>query len=306
VVNYIYGKGAEVIEPMMNTGKINVLTLIASSRVADQLKKAHPKVNRLRSILGLDAKNPGIILKDADLDLTVDECVAGSLSFNGQRCTALKILFVHEDIADEFIKKFSAKVDALKVGMPWNNPTITPLPEEGKVEFLNGLIKDAEDFGAKIVNETGGKSVGNLFAPTVLYPVNEKMKVYHIEQFGPIVPIVPFKNLQEPIDYMIESDFGQQVSIFSKNHLEIAKMVDGFVNLVSRVNVNTQSQRGPDVFPFTGRKDSAEGTLSVPDALRSFSIRTMVATKDSELNKDIFNNIVSEQESSFLSTKFLF
>mgnify|MGYP003502517328 FL=1 len=105
---------------------------------------------------------------------------------------------------------------------------------------------------------------------------------------------------------MIESDFGQQVSIFSKNHLEIAKMVDGFVNLVSRVNVNTQSQRGPDVFPFTGRKDSAEGTLSVPDALRSFSIRTMVATKDSELNKDIFNNIVSEQESSFLSTKFLF
>lgn len=306
VVNYIYGKGAEVIEPMMNTGKINVLTLIASSRVADQLKKAHPKVNRLRSILGLDAKNPGIILKDADLDLTVDECVAGSLSFNGQRCTALKILFVHEDIADEFIKKFSAKVDGLKVGMPWNNPTITPLPEEGKVEFLNGLIKDAEDFGAKIVNETGGQSVGNLFAPTVLYPVNEKMKVYHIEQFGPIVPIVPFKNLQEPIDYMIESDFGQQVSIFSKNHLEIAKMVDGFVNLVSRVNVNTQSQRGPDVFPFTGRKDSAEGTLSVPDALRSFSIRTMVATKDSELNKDIFNNIVSEQESSFLSTKFLF
>jgi acyl-CoA reductase-like NAD-dependent aldehyde dehydrogenase len=105
---------------------------------------------------------------------------------------------------------------------------------------------------------------------------------------------------------MIQSDFGQQVSIFSKNHEEIAKMIDGFVNLVSRVNVNTQSQRGPDVFPFTGRKDSAEGTLSVPDALRSFSIRTMVATKESELNKDIFNNIVSEQESSFLSTKFLF
>ena len=61
---------------------------------------------------------------------------------------------------------------------------------------------------------------------------------------------------------MIESDFGQQVSIFSKNHLEIAKMVDGFVNLLSRVNVNTQSQREiPDVFPFTGRKDSAEGTF---------------------------------------------
>ena len=78
MVNYIYGKGAEVIEPMMNTGKINVLTLIASSRVADQLKST-PKVNRLRSILGLDAKTQELFLKDADLDLTVDECVAGSL-----------------------------------------------------------------------------------------------------------------------------------------------------------------------------------------------------------------------------------
>ena len=306
VINYIYGKGSDVIEPMMNTGKINVLTLIASSKVADQLKKAHPKVNRLRSILGLDAKNPGIILKDADIDLTVNECIAGSLSFNGQRCTALKILFVHEDIADEFLEKFSKKVDQLKKGMPWENTLITPLPEDGKIEYLDNLIKDAESYGAKVINPEGGKSIGSIYSPAVLYPVNEKMKVYNVEQFGPVVPIVPFKDLQEPIDYMIQSDFGQQVSIFSTNHMEIAKMIDGFVNLVSRVNINTQSQRGPDVFPFTGRKDSAEGTLSVYDALRSFSIRTMVATKSNEQNKEIFNIIVSEQESSFLSTKFLF
>ena len=59
------------------------------------------------------------------------------------------------------------------------------------------------------------------------------MKIYHIEQFGPVVPIVPFKDLHEPVDYMIQSDFGQQVSIFSKNHEEIAKMIDGFVKMVS-------------------------------------------------------------------------
>jgi hypothetical protein len=56
--------------------------------------------------------------------------------------------------------------------------------EDGKVEFLNGLIKDAENYGAKIVNKSGGNAVGNLFAPTVLYPVNENMKIYHIEQFA--------------------------------------------------------------------------------------------------------------------------
>lgn len=305
VVNYVYGKGAEVIEPMMNTGKINVLTLIASSRVADQLKKSHPKVNRLRSILGLDAKNPGIILKDADLDLTVEECVAGSLSFNGQRCTALKILFVHEDIAKEFIRKFTEKVDALKKGLPWENAFITPLPDFEKINYMNELVQDAQNNGADVVN-SGGNSIGTLYEPAVLFPVNDKMKIYNEEQFGPVVPIVPFKDLQEPVDYMIQSNFGQQVSIFSKNPKEIAKLIDGFVNLVSRVNINAQCQRGPDVFPFTGRKDSAEGTLSVPDALRSFSIRTMVATKENEMNKAIFNEIVGEQESKFLSTKFLF
>ena len=306
VINYIYGKGAEVIEPMMNTGKINVLTLIASSKVADQLKKAHPKVNRLRSILGLDAKNPGIILKDANIDLAVSECVAGSLSFNGQRCTALKILFVHQDIAEEFLQKFSKKVSELKTGMPWENAFITPLPEEGKIDYLNNLVQDAQDFGAKIYNENGGKSIGTFYYPAVLYPVSSQSKIYNEEQFGPLVPVVPFRELREPIDYMIQSNFGQQVSIFGIDSQEIAKMIDGFVNLVSRVNINTQSQRGPDVFPFTGRKDSAEGTLSVYDALRSFSIRTMVATKNTVENKQIFNSIVSEQESTFLSTKFLF
>jgi glyceraldehyde-3-phosphate dehydrogenase (NADP+) len=72
-----------------------------------------PQQNRLRLILGLEAKNPAIILPDADLDLAIQECIAGSLSFNGQRCTALKIVYVHERIAEEFNKRFAAKVDAL-------------------------------------------------------------------------------------------------------------------------------------------------------------------------------------------------
>ncbi|MEN6328042.1 MAG: NADP-dependent glyceraldehyde-3-phosphate dehydrogenase, partial [Syntrophomonas sp.] len=66
-------------------------------------------------------------------------------------------------------------------------------------------------------------------------------------------------------------------------------------------NMNSQCQRGPDVFPFTGRKDSAEGTLSVLDALRAFSIRTLVATKESELNQAIIADIVDGKKSSFLS-----
>ena len=307
VVNYVYGKGNEVIEPLMNTGKIDVLTLIASSKIASNIKKAHPKVNRLRAILGLDAKNPAIVLETANLDNAVEECVLGSLSFNGQRCTALKILFVHENIREAFMEKFCAKVDALKFGMPWDDKVqITPLPEEDRFQYLNDCIADAAAKGGQIMNKNGAVQNGTLFFPAVVYPVAEGMKLYREEQFGPIVPIVSFTDLQEPLDYMVASNHGQQVSIFGTDTKQISHLIDGLVNQVSRVNLNVQCQRGPDTFPFTGRKDSAEGTLSVYDALLSFSIRTVVATKETPENKAIVNKIVADDASSFLSTKFIF
>ena len=144
------------------------------------------------------------------------------------------------------------------------------------------------------------------FTPAVVYPVNDKMKLYFEEQFGPIVPVVPFDDIEEPISFLIESAHGQQVSIFSEDAEEVSSLIDPLVNQVSRVNINCQCQRGPDVFPFTGRKDSAEGTLSVPDALRSFSIRSLVAFKMTDSNKELINDIVKEDESNFLSTKFIF
>src|SRR3712207_9527829 len=100
----------------------------------------HPKVNRLRAILGLDAKNAAIVLPDADIDLAVKECLLGSLSFNGQRCTALKMLIVHQSIVDRFLQRFTEELAKLKVGMPWDKGvSITPLPELGKVEYMTRL-----------------------------------------------------------------------------------------------------------------------------------------------------------------------
>jgi glyceraldehyde-3-phosphate dehydrogenase (NADP+) len=95
------------------------------------------------------------------------------------------------------------------------------------------------------------------------------------------------------------------VSIFGTDADQIAQLIDPLVNQVCRVNINSQCQRGPDTFPFTGRKDSAEGTLSVSDALRSFSIRSLVATKLTEENKHIINAIVNEHKSKFLATRFI-
>jgi acyl-CoA reductase-like NAD-dependent aldehyde dehydrogenase len=307
VVNTIYGRGNSIIPGLMASGKINVLTLIGSSKVANELKKLHPKVNRLRAILGLDAKNAAIITANADIDLAVQETLLGSLSFNGQRCTALKIVYVHESIAAVFIEKLAQAVNGLKFGMPWEaGVSLTPLPEPGKPQYLKDCIDDAIAKGAKVMNEHGGETNETFVYPAILYPVNSQMKLYREEQFGPLIPVVPFVDLEEPIQYLIDSPHGQQVSIFSKDAAELSDLIDPLVNQVSRVNVNCQCQRGPDTFPFTGRKDSAEGTLSVVDALRSFSIRSLVATKMNNSNKELINEIIGNQQSNFLSTKYIF
>lgn len=87
----------------------------------------------------------------------------------------------------------------------------------------------------------------------------------------------------------------------------VSALMDDLVHQVARVNLNAQCQRGPDTMPFTGRKDSAIGTLSVSDALRSFSIRAMVATKtDKEVNRVMFEDIVKTSKSKFLKMEHLF
>jgi glyceraldehyde-3-phosphate dehydrogenase (NADP+) len=307
VINVIYGQGRVVIPPIMSSGKIDVLTLIGSSKMADSLRKMHPKTNRLRAVFGLDAKNAGIILENADLDLAAKECVLGALSYNGQRCTALKILFVHENVQTIFIEKLNAEIAKLKIGMPWDDGVnITPVAEPEKPAYHRQCIDEALANGASIMNEGGGQIEHSFVTPTVLFPVNDKMKNYHEEQFGPIVPIASFAHIDEPIEYIIQSEYGQQVSIFGSDPHQIAKLVDPLTNQVCRVNINSQCQRGPDVFPFTGRKDSAERTLSVHHALIAFSINTMVAAKATPTNKAILNEIIRTNESNFISTRFIF
>lgn len=306
VVNIIYGRGRTVAAPIMQTGKVDVLALIGNSKSANALQNQHPKSNRLRLVLGLEAKNPAIVLKDADLDLAIAECIAGTTSFNGQRCTALKILYVHEAIIEEFNKRFSAKVDALKFGNPWDDGAkLTPLPEPDKPAYIQELIDDALAKGAKIMNKKGGETTENYIFPAVLYPATKDMRVFQEEQFGPVIPIVPFSDIEEPLDDMAASNYGQQVSLFGKDVKTLAPLIDTLVNLVCRVNLNSSCQRGPDVYPFTGRKDSAVATLSVHDALRSFSIRTFVASKDNDYNNAILKDLLDSKASNFVNTDYI-
>lgn len=307
VINIIYGRGRETVSALMESGKVDVFAFIGTHKGASDLKKLHPKPHRLRAALGLDAKNPGIVLPDVDLDNAVSEALTGTLSFNGQRCTALKILFVHEDVLQPFLDKFSAGLGTLKPGMPWEpGVALTPLPEPGKVDYLKTVMADAIDKGAKIINPGGGEYRESFFYPALLCPVNPQMRLYAEEQFGPLVPVVPYRDVEKVIDYVLQSDFGQQLSLFGNDPQQIGRLVDAFANQVGRININVQCQRGPDTFPFNGRKDSAEGTLSVHDALRTFSIRTLVATRFTDDNKALVSEVIRQRSSNFLTTDYIF
>lgn len=190
---------------------------------------------------------------------------------------------MHSSLRSEFLDKFCAAVDAIPLGLPWvPGVGITPLPEEDKPKFLQVLVDDAVSKGARIVNARGGQSDRTLVAPTVLFPVFPGMRVYSEEQFGPLIPVVEWSHERELEEYLLGTTFGQQASIFTQNSdtAAIGHFIDVLSNQVSRININCQCQRGPDSFPFTGRKDSAYGTLSVFDALRVFSLRSLVAAKD--------------------------
>ena len=97
----------------------------------------------------------------------------------------------------------------------------------------------------------------------------------------------------------------EQVSVFGKDVNTLSPLIDTLMNLVCRVNLNSSCQRGPDVYPFIGRKDSAFSTLSVHDALRSFSIRTFVASKDNDYNNAILNELLDKKASHFISTDYI-
>jgi glyceraldehyde-3-phosphate dehydrogenase (NADP+) len=217
------------------------------------------------------------------------------------------MVLVHRTIRDRFLERLCEAVDALAFGMPWEDHVlVTPLPEPARVQAMQSYLEDAENHGGRICNRYGGKTKHTFFYPAVVFPVTPAMRLYHEEQFGPIIPVVEYDAINEALDVVIHSPYGQQASVFGQDPVIVGQVVDALANQVCRINLNAECQRGPDTFPFNGRKDSAEGTLSVYDALRTFSIRAMAATPRTEANMALLRAILAERSSNFISTDYLF
>lgn len=291
VITTLYGNGPEIIPPIVRTGKIEVFAFIGGTGTADRIIKENPVPHKTKEVLGLGAKNPGIILPGADTDEAVAACIKGTLSYNGQRCTALKILFVEKIKAEKFIPAFLEKVNKLKPGLPWEEGTqLTPLLPES-IGWLTTLFDDAKLHGAKILNEAGGTINQGYVHPAVM-EINKKTKIYREEQFNPLVPIVIYEDISEVLTWINESKYGQQISVFGSevDHEDIFRIIDLTKNQRGRINVNTLCQRGPDEIAFTGRRDSAMGTLDIWNALLAFSIEDVISVPHTYTNNEIFGN----------------
>ncbi len=131
------------------------------------------------------------------------------------------------------------------------------------------------------------------------------MRITQEEQFGPVVPIVPYSSFRELEEYFVRTEYGQQAAVFSRDAKEIPEIVDFLAHHVTRINLNAQCQRGPDSMPFSGRKVSATGTLSLWDALRTMSIRVAVATRHTEDNVSLLTEVFHNHQSNVISSDVL-
>lgn len=185
---------------LIQTGHIDGVAFIGTASSAAGLFKGAPNPQKLHIMYKGEAKDTAIILPDADLEVAVSRCASGMTSFNGQRCTAIKMIWVHDSLAENFTKQLAESIDALKLGMPWEGGVkITPLCEDTKPSYIKELIEDAVSKGAHIVNN-GGKCYKSLCTHTIVGPVTEDMRIWHEEQFGPPTPVAFYSDIQAPID----------------------------------------------------------------------------------------------------------
>jgi len=284
VVNLLFGESEELLPALMESGDVDVLAFIGTSRVADRLIGLHPHPHRLHKLLGLEAKNAAIILPHAPVAITLEECVKGALAFNGQRCAAIKMILVHDDVANDYIARLAEEFRRIEPGMPWENVRLTPISSLAHAEWLSDLLDDALEGGAAVRNPGGGERLHTLMRPALVTGVTANMRLFSEEQFGPLLPVLRFTDETEALSYIKQSRYGQQCSVFGADPVRIRRIVDPASRYVGRVNINGKCQRGPDHFPFTGKRDSALGTVSIEEALRRFCISTVIATPEYEEN----------------------
>ncbi|HET2861069.1 TPA: NADP-dependent glyceraldehyde-3-phosphate dehydrogenase [Streptococcus pneumoniae] len=267
VFNTITGRGSEIGDYIIEHKEVNFINFTGSTPIGERIGR----LAGMRPImLELGGKDAALVLEDADLEHAAKQIVAGSFSYSGQRCTAIKRVIVLESVADKLATLLQEEVSKLTVGDPFDNADITPVIDNASADFIWGLIEDAQEKEAQAL--TPIKREGNLLWPVLFDQVTKDMKVAWEEPFGPVLPIIRVASVEEAIAFANESEFGLQSSVFTndfKKAFEIAEKLE-----VGTVHINNKTQRGPDNFPFLGVKGSGAGVQGI-----KYSIEAMTNVK---------------------------
>lgn len=265
VINTITGRGSEIGDYVVTHPEISMVNFTGSTEVGCGIAS---KVSMIPLLMELGGKDPAIVLKDADLEKTASQIVAGAFSYSGQRCTAVKRILVEDEVADELVELLKNKIEKLKVGSPLEDDvTIVPLIDDKSADRIEEFIKDSRDKGAKLV--TGGKREGRIIYPTLFDNVTLDMILAWEEPFGPILPVIRVKDKDEALKIANESKYGLQASVFTRSIDDAYYLANNLE--VGTVQINNKTERGPDNYPFLGVKASGIGTQGIGESILSMT-----------------------------------
>ena len=252
-INLITGKGGEAGDALVESEDVDMINFTGSTPVGKSIAQ---KAGMKRLHLELGGKAYALVLEDADLDLSSQKCVEGSLKFAGQRCDAVSAVLAMEPIADALVEKIVAVVDRWKLGDPRDESVnIGPVINSQAAVRINGQVQDAIAKGAVLLR--GGKFSGMYFQPTVLDHVPQEAVIATEEVFGPVVTIIRCRDVDEALNFARQSKYGLESCVFTRDFYRMWRVAKALE--CGEVTINDCPSHGVGYFPFGGIKQSGLG-----------------------------------------------
>ncbi|HNP35520.1 MAG TPA: NAD-dependent succinate-semialdehyde dehydrogenase [Woeseiaceae bacterium] len=269
LINVLTGHAKPIVARLCDEPTVRVVSFTGSTAVGRIiLQQASETVKRVCMELGGHA--PFIGFPDVDMDTLVDAAIAAKFQTSGQDCLAANRIYIHHHIYDEFVKEFTRRTEALKVGDGFDDSVeIGPLQHEGQVRKAIDHVQDAVAKGARLMTGGTRHGAGELFyTPTVLADVTPEMKIYTEETFGPVAALCSFTTEQEVLSAANQSEYGLAAYVYSRDVETCLRMSSNLE--YGMVGVNSIKLTGPPI-PFGGVKQSGMGREGARYGLREFS-----------------------------------
>lgn len=231
VLNIVNGSGAVVGQALCESPLTKMITMTGSTAAGQKIYQTSAQY-MTPVMLELGGKAPMVVMKDADLDQAVEGALWGRFANCGQVCTCVERLYVHEDIYQAFMDKFIPAVSALKVGDPMAADTqMGPKCNQREIDNIDQIVKQSVAQGATLelggqVAEVEGFEGGYWYQPTLLVDVAQDNIAVHEETFGPVLPIIKIKDIDQAIDYCNDSIYGLSAYIYTQNFFDIQKAIN--------------------------------------------------------------------------------